>query len=112
MRDNDKIRLQHIIEEAREACNFIKDYSFEDFIKDGKTVRAVIRSIEIIGEASAKISGEFKNTHKDVPWDKIIGMRNRLIHVYFDIDYDIVWQTVKKNMPELIKAIKKLLEEK
>jgi uncharacterized protein with HEPN domain len=96
MRNDDRIRLRHIIEEAQEAHDFVKDFSFEDFVKDGKTVRAVIRSIEVIGEASAKISDEFKSTHKNVPWDKIIGMCNRLIHVYFDIDYDIVWQTVQK----------------
>lgn len=112
MRDEDKIRLQHIIEEAKTACGFVQGCSFEDFVKDEKTVRAVIRSIEIIGEAASKISNELKNTHNEVPWGKIIGMRNRLIHVYFDIDYDVIWQTVYKNIPELIEIMQKLLKEK
>jgi len=112
MQAEDRIRLRHIIEEAHEACNFVKGYSFEDFVKDGKTVRAVVRSIEVIGEATSKISGELKNIHKEVPWDKIIGMRNRLIHVYFDINYDIVWQTIQKNIPELIEIIQKLLDDR
>ena len=112
MRDEDKVRLQHIIEEAKMACSFVQGCTFEDFVKDEKTVRAVIRSVEVIGEAASKISNELKNTHNEVPWGKIIGMRNRLIHVYFDIDYDVVWQTVHKNIPELIEIMQKLLKEK
>jgi len=112
MRDEDKVRIRHIIEEAKISYDFVLDCTFEDFVKDKKTVRAVIRSIEIIGEAASKISNELKNTHNEVPWRKIIGMRNRLIHVYFDIDYDVVWQTVHKNIPELIEIMQKLLKEK
>lgn len=109
MQDEDRIRLQHIIEEANEVLGFIKGYSLEDFINDGKTIRAVTRSIEIIGEAASKISTEFRKEHRDVPWAKIIGMRNRLIHAYFDIDHEILWQTVKVNIPEIIERIQKLL---
>jgi uncharacterized protein with HEPN domain len=68
----------------------------------------------VIGEAASKISLDLRKAHPDIPWQKIIGMRNRLIHVYFDIDYDIIWQTLKENLPpviEQIQAILKLKEE-
>lgn len=87
MQPEDRIRLKHIIEEAKEACLYVQGLSFEDFLHDGKTVRAVIRSIEIIGEAASKISMKLREDYPDIPWKKIIGMRNRLIHVYFDIDH-------------------------
>lgn len=88
MQSKDRIRVQHILDEANEACKYTEGISFNEFVEDGKTVRAVIcytlnRSI---GEAASKISIEFRKEHPDVPWQKIIGMRNRLIHVYFDID--------------------------
>lgn len=110
MQSEDKIRLQHILEEASEACKYTEGISFDEFVQDGKTVRAVMRSIEVIGEAASKISMEFRKQQPDVPWQKIIGMRNRLIHVYFDIDYTIIWQTVKENLPFLIKELKSILK--
>lgn len=111
MLHEDKIRLQHILEEARETCKYVKGFSIDDFHKDGKTARAIIRSIEVIGEAASKLSKEYRIKHPEIPWAKIIGMRNHLIHVYFDIDYDTIWQTVQNNIPDLIKMVKKLLDE-
>ncbi len=110
MQSEDKIRLQHILDEANEACQYIEGLSFDEFRKDGKTVRAVIRSIEVIGEAASKLSLDFRKDHPEVPWQKISGMRNRLIHVYFDIDYQIMWQTVKENLPSLIHQIQSILK--
>lgn len=110
MQSEDKIRLYHILDEANEACRFAGGLSFDEFRKDGKTVRAVIRSIEVIGEAASKLSLEFRKEHPEVPWRKITGMRNRLIHVYFDIDYHIIWQTVKENLPPLIDQIQSILK--
>jgi len=112
MQSEDKIRLQHILDEAGEVCNYTEGVSFDEFVKDGKTVRAVIRAIEVIGEAASKISIEFRKEHPDVPWQKIIGMRNRLIHVYFDIDYNIIWKTVKENLPPLIEQLQSILKNK
>ena len=110
MQSEDKIRLQHILDEANEARQFIEGLSFDEFQEDGKTVRAVIRSIEVIGEAASKLSLDFRKDHPEVPWQKISGMRNRLIHVYFDIDHQIIWQTVKENLPPLIDQIKSILK--
>jgi uncharacterized protein with HEPN domain len=112
MQSKDRIRVQHILDEAGEACKYAKGISFDEFVEDGKTVRAVMRSIEVMGEAASKVSIEFRKEHPDVPWQKIIGMRNRLIHVYFDIDYSIVWQTVKENLPPLIVQLQSILKNK
>jgi uncharacterized protein with HEPN domain len=112
MQSKDRIRVHHILDEAEEASKYTEGLSFEEFIKDGKTVRAVIRSIEVIGEAAAKISGEFREEHPGIPWQKIIGMRNRLIHIYFDIDIPVVWQTVKENLPSLIDQLHSILKGK
>jgi uncharacterized protein with HEPN domain len=109
MQSEDKIRLHHILDEANEACQYVEGLSFDEFRKDGKTVRAVIRSIEVIGEAASKLSLEFRKEHPEVPWNKISGMRNHLIHVYFDIDYHIIWQTVKENLHPLIDQIQSIL---
>jgi uncharacterized protein with HEPN domain len=105
MLHKDRIRLQHLLDEAYEACSYVESISFDDFVQDGKTVRAVIRSIEVIGEAASKISLDLRKAHPDIPWQKIIGMRNRLIHVYFDIDYDVLWHTLKENIPSLIEHV-------
>jgi len=110
MQPEDRIRLKHIIEEAKEACLYVQDLSFEDFLQDGKTVRAVIRSIEIIGEAASKISMELREDYPDIPWQKIVGMRNRLIHVYFDIDHEVIWKTVQVNLPPLISKLEQMLK--
>jgi len=112
MQSKDRIRVRHILDEAGEACKYVEAITFDEFVEDGKTVRAVIRSIEVIGEAASKISIEFRKEHPDVPWQKIIGMRNRLIHVYFDIDYNIIWQTVKENLPPLIEQLQSILNYK
>jgi uncharacterized protein with HEPN domain len=108
--DKDKIRLKHISDEAKEALKYTKNITFQEFVKDGKTVRAVVRSLEIIGEAASKISVEFRQEHSEVPWQEIIAMRNRLIHVYFDVDYNIIWKTIKENLPALIEQLSRILK--
>ncbi len=110
MHSKDRIRLQHILDEAAEVSKYTDALSFEEFVIDGKTTRAVIRSIEVIGEAASKISIDFREGYPDIPWQKIIGMRNRLIHVYFDIDYNVIWQTVKENLPPLIEQLQLILK--
>ena len=104
-------RLHHILESAFEAQEFMKGVSREQLPKDRKTMQAVIRNLEIIGEAAAKLSKEFKEKHNKVPWQAIVGMRNWLIHAYFDIDYDHVWNAVHEDIPTLIPQIEALLNE-
>jgi len=109
---DDTYRLQHMLEASTEAQEFMKGISRESLPADRKTIQAVTRNLEIIGEAAAKLSKEFKEKHADIPWKDIVGMRNWLIHAYFDIDYNHVWNTVHEDIPVLIPQIKKLLEEK
>ena len=72
-------------------------------------LNAIVRSVEIIGEAASQISEQYRNNHPNVPWAKIIGMRNRLVHGYFDIDYELVFSTVKIDLPILIVQVKQLI---
>ena len=111
MLPEDRIRLQHIVLEIQEASSFAEGISFEEFVEDRKTVKAIIRSIEVIGEAAAKVSENIRTQHPDIPWKQIIGMRNHLIHAYFDIDFKTVWKTVKDNLPPLLKRLQSILED-
>ncbi len=112
MLSDDRIRLKHILDESHAAIKFVKDLSFDSFLKDSKTVHAVIRAIEVIGEAAAKISTECKKQYPNIPWSDIVGMHNHLIHVYFDVDYETIWKTIKTDIPPLIKMIRPLLRKK
>jgi uncharacterized protein with HEPN domain len=89
---------------------FTHRFSYEDFIKDEKTVYAVIRCFEIIGEAVKKLPEEIKKQHPDIPWKRIAGMRDKLIHGYFGVDYPTLWQTVKKRCPEIKPKIEHILK--
>ena len=75
--------------------------SFDDFSNNEMMLAAVVRELEIIGEAAGKLSKNFKSEHPEIPWADIVGMRNRLIHEYFGVDVKLVWQTSQKNVPEL-----------
>jgi uncharacterized protein with HEPN domain len=108
MKDNDKIRIQHIIDAAEEAQSFVQNIEKDDFIKNRMIILSVIKDIEIIGEAASKISEETKLKYLDVPRKDIVGMRNRLIHGYFDVDTELVWNTVSNNLPMLLSLLKKL----
>lgn len=103
---SDQIRIKHMIDAAKEALSFIKGVSKEEFLKSRLLQLSLTKELEIIGEASEKVSDEFKEKYSDVPWGQIIGMRNRLTHGYFDIDANVVWKTVNKDLPVLIKLLK------
>ena len=95
------------IQEAMEmAALYTKGLTFRKFLEDRKTQDAVIRNLEVIGEASKNISSAFKVKYPDVPWKTLAGLRDKLIHFYFGIDYRIVWNVVKKELPKLRKQIK------
>ena len=106
---DDKTRLEHMLESARDAVMFLGDKNVQDLLKDRMALQAIVRSVEIIGEAAAQISRPYRDSHPEIPWTQIIGMRNRLIHAYFDIDLDVVWDTVTIAMPKLIEQIDGML---
>jgi len=101
----DKGHLFDILEAARLAQSYLKDKTLETFLKDTQCQDAVIRRLEIIGEASRRLSDETRQTLPEIPWREIIGMRNMLIHDYDDIDMKIVWDTVKDHLEPLIKVL-------
>jgi uncharacterized protein with HEPN domain len=94
---------------SREAMEFAADKTRMDLEKDRLHMLAIIKSIEIIGEAASKVTETFKTENSNIPWNDIINMRNRLIHAYFDVNLDIVWQTVKTDLPDLIKALEEII---
>lgn len=90
---------------------FVKDESRESLDKDEKLALALVRLIEIIGEAAYKISREKQTDLPQIPWREVIGMRNRIVHAYFDIDLDIVWDTVTVNIPALAEELESVLSQ-
>lgn len=103
--------IEDIIQAMTECSDFVGELSYEDFINDIKTVKAVIRNLEIIGEATGKIPEEIKQKYPEIEWNKIIGMRNKLIHEYFGVDNKIIWDTINNNIPASKPLFEKILEE-
>jgi len=103
-----KLYLNDILQYIDRAERYTKNLSYEDFLKDDKTSNAVIRCIEVLGEASNKIPNEIKNKYS-VPWQDIINMRNRIIHGYFDVDIEEVWIAVQEDMKALKPLIQKII---
>jgi len=110
MNDSDRIRLQHMLEAAREAVSFIEGVNRDDLTHDRKLVLSLVKEIEIIGEAAARVSPEVQQSIPSIPWAKIVGMRNRLIHGYADIDLDILWDTVALALVPLILQLEERLK--
>ena len=109
MSPEDRVRLLHMIEATEDAMSFVADKTRPELEQDRKTLFAVIRCVEIIGEAAARISAATRAIAPDIPWSAIVGMRNRLVHAYFDVDTDVVWQTVTVELPALMNRIQTLL---
>ncbi len=101
--------LNDILNSINETSEFTLGMTFDEFLKDKKTINAVIRSLEVIGEASRKISDDLKTQSPDLPWKRMAGMRNKLIHEYFGVDLEIVWAVVKEDLPPLVHHLEKLI---
>ena len=105
----DNAYLLDILIAARKAMKFVEGIDRNEFEDDELIQNAVMRPLEIIGEASARISKEFRKTHTQIPWREMVGLRNRLIHEYFRIDFGAVWDTIQKDLPKLIEVIEPLV---
>jgi uncharacterized protein with HEPN domain len=111
MMPDDYTRLRHMLDASLEAVSFLGNIDAFGLSQNRLVCQAVVRSLEIVGEAASKISQSYRENHPVFPWAKIMGMRNRLVHAYFDIDYEVVEKTVKIDLPGLIEQLEKLIKE-
>ena len=107
MRNDDRIRLQHMLDAAREAMTFAQGRTRVELNADRMLVLSLVKDIEIIGEAAYQVSPITREQLQEIPWQDITGMRHRLVHAYFDINLDILWKTVQDELPVLIKQLEK-----
>jgi len=109
MKRDPKIFLEDIILAMESIEKFVGKMTLEELMKDDKTSSAVIRKFEIIGEASKHVPDKIKSQYDEIPWKAMSGMRDRLIHAYFGIDYKLVWLAVKTEIPRIKPKLKKVL---
>ena len=107
----DVVRLRHMLDAAEECLTFTRGKGLSSFKKDRKLFLAVIKELEIIGEAAGRVSKEVTGAHPEIPWVEITGTRNRLIHAYFDVAPETIWNTVEQSLPGLVKSLKTILKE-
>jgi uncharacterized protein with HEPN domain len=100
--------IQDILDSIQDIENFIQGMNYEEFRDDRKTINAVIRSIEIIGEASKKIPKSLRDSQPEIPWKKMAGMRDKLTHAYFGIDLEIIWKVVSEEIIRIKPGILKI----
>ena len=106
----DREYLQDIIRAARLAMDYVAGVSMQDFLSNFQRQDAVVRRLEMIGEAARRVSKDSRDAMPELPWNRMISMRNMLIHEYDDVDYRIVWETVVNDLPPLVSALEKRLE--
>lgn len=109
MKDN-TVYLKHISDALVKNQTYLLGKSFEEFISNKMLQDAVIRQLEIIGEATRNVTDDFRKRDQSIPWNQIVGMRNRIAHDYLNVDMEIVWDIVSQDLPELKVKIEKLLE--
>jgi uncharacterized protein with HEPN domain len=108
---DDLTRLKHIRDSAKEALSFVKNRTREDLERERMLSLALVRLIEIIGEAANNISETCQGQYFKIPWRQIIGMRNRIIHAYFDVDLDIVWRVITQDIGSLLIEVEKAIKD-
>lgn len=100
-----KLLIEDIVESGKKILEYTQELTFDEFINDNKTVDAVIRNFEIIGEAANRLPDEFRDAYPEIDWHRIRGFRNRIVHDYFGIDYTIVWEVRNSFLPKLISSL-------
>lgn len=109
MQRDDMVYIHHILDAARKALLFTQNHTRKELDTNEMLSLSLVRLLEIIGEAANVVSTDFRGKHSHIPWKKMIGLRNRLIHGYFDINLDIVWDTVVEDLPPLVAEMEKIV---
>jgi uncharacterized protein with HEPN domain len=101
------VRLRHMLDHAKEAVSMVQGRVRADLDTDRKLNLSLVRLLEIVGEAATRVPAEERKLYSDIPWPEVIGLRNRLIHGYDSVDFDILWQIVAEDLPLLIAVLEK-----
>jgi uncharacterized protein with HEPN domain len=109
MHPHDLIRIRHMLDAASDALIFAADRQRTDLDNDRQLLLSIVKSIEIIGEAASKVSVSTREAQPHIPWHAIITMRHRLVHGYFDIDHEVVWQTLLSDLPTLLRQLEQVM---
>lgn len=109
MRAEDRIRLKHMVEAGQAALKFVDGKKSSDLQTDQMLLFAVVRAIEVLGEAANKVSEDLQSANQSIPWRAIVGMRNRLVHAYFDVDTEMVWKTLQNEIPGLLRTLEAII---
>jgi uncharacterized protein with HEPN domain len=109
MPPEDRTRILHMIEASESAINFVTGRHRDDLNSDQMLLFALVRAIEIVGEAAGRVSEATRQAAADMPWSLVVSMRNRLVHAYFDVDNDVVWRTAAEELPALLPKLRALV---
>ena len=110
-RIRDKSRLEHMLQAIERIRRYTKGKTFDDFIADDMMYYAVVKNIEILGEASNMLTEDFRDAHPNTPWKLVNGMRNYIVHEYFQVDNNVVWDVITSDLPLLEKQINEYIKE-
>ena len=110
MKRDYRLYMNDILEAIKKIEEYVKGMSFDDFTEDARTIDAVVRNFEIIGEAAKHIPSTIRKKYPDIPWKEMAGMRDKLVHAYFGVNLKVVWETIKNRLPEVKQLVKDLFE--
>jgi len=109
---DDIVRLRHMLDAARKAVELTENSERSDLDKDEKLALALVRLLEVLGEAAKNVSNQCRQKYSQIPWRQIAGTRDLLIHGYFDVDLDVVWKIISSDLPSLVRQLEKALSDK
>ena len=110
MKKDDSVYLHHIMDALVQIEHYMDNVSHEEFFSSRLLQDGVIRQLEVMGEAARNLSEDLRNEHPEIPWRQMVGLRNRMIHAYFNVDLQIIWEIVQGDIPDLLQKMKQILD--